>query len=175
MATIMCTKELWRSLGGQGTLLVRPDSDQGPAKLAVWGVKSVALPEGLFCVALNETTYLTLVFRHSPLPEFLARFAGALMRELEHLGVPGPVILSELNAAMGRVQFARHSSRSLLGSINDVAFHLAWALEHEGRATNRTLDRIQHKLNRMPHVNREMPFPDEATSLLFSGGGGEAA
>jgi len=171
MATIMCTKALWRSLGGSGALLSRPASHPGPGKLAVWGAKAIALPQGDFCVAMNETTYLTLVFRLRPLPEFLARLTRALMYELKHLGIPEPVILRELEATMARIQFVRHSNRSLLGSLNDVGFRVAWALGDEARPSDAAIARIQHGLNEMPHVNREVPCPDQATSLLFSGGG----
>ncbi len=165
----MCTKKLWRAIGNGGALPDRSDPSLEPGRLGVWGAKPVALPEGDFCVALHEMTYLTLVLPLEPLPAFLAHFTRALASELEYLGIPGEMIMEELSQSFERIEFARHSSRSLLGSLNDIGYQLDWSLEQEKVADGRALGRIQHGLNRMPHHGREMPFPNEAVSLLFSG------
>lgn len=171
MATIMSTKDLWRRLGGQKPLPGRSVSEVESGALGVWGAKAVFLPEGSFCVALNETTHLTIVFPLAPLPSLLGFFMAALVFELEHLGISGSVIKAEVEREFGEVTFLRHSNRSLLGSLNDVCYHLACALEGEGRGDPDTVLNIQHELNEMPHANREMPFPCDAALLLFSGGG----
>ena len=171
MAIIMCTKDLWRGIGGVGTLPSRPPAPLHPGRLGLWAAKPVLLPEGDFCVAMHETTYLTLVFPLVPLPAFLGLFTAALVFELEHLGIPGPTISTELKLSFGTIEFARQSNRSLLGSLNDVGHQLDWALERERECDPSVLLRIQHELNEMPHSNREIPFPDQAVSLLFSRGG----
>jgi hypothetical protein len=171
MAVIMCTKDLWRGIGGAGSLRNHTPASLEPGRLGLWAAKPVLLPEGDFCVAMHETTYLTLAFPLEPLPAFLGLFTAALVFELEHLGVPGPTITAELRLSFGTIEFARQSNRSLLGSLNDVGHQLDWALEREGECDPSVLLRIQHELNEMPHSNRAIPFPDQAVSLLFSGGG----
>ncbi len=169
MATIMCTKKLWHAIGDGRTLPHCSDPSLEPGLLGVWGAKPVALPEGDFCVALHETTYLTLVLPLEPLPAFLAHFTRALASELEYLGIPGEMIMEELSASFERIEFARHWNRSLVGSLNDIGHNLGWVLAQEKVADGRAVARIQHWLNRMPHCGREMPFPNQAVSLLFSG------
>ncbi len=169
MATIMCTKDLWGAIGGSGSLLEGADATLQPGRLGLWGAKPVALPEGDFCVALHETTYLTLVFPLEPLPAFLGHFTQAVVTELEHLGISSGLMMRELSESFERVEFARHTNRSLLGSLNDIGHQLDCALELEHEVDADVLVRIQHRLNRMPHCNREIPFPNQAVSLLFSG------
>jgi hypothetical protein len=170
MAIIMCTKDLWRAMGGGGDLASRPPDPLQKGRLGLWGAKPVLLPEGDFCVAMHEATYLTLVFPLAPLPAFLGHLTAALVFELELLGIPGPTIAAELRDSFERIEFARQSNRSLLGSLNDVAHQLGWALERETEFDPGVLLSIQHELNEMPHSNRDIPFPDQAVSLLFSGG-----
>lgn len=68
---------------------------------------------------------------------------------------------------MKETVFAKNDNRSLLGSVNDVAFHASVLLEHERRMTFATLHRTQMELNQMPHVHREPAFPDQAIRFLF--------
>lgn len=169
MSTIMCTRDLWRWLDGRGDLCDRLAPEEEPAKLGAWSAKAVVLPEGSFCVALNEPTYLTLVFPFVPLPAFLGVFSAALRIELEHIGIPEVIIRAEVAPFFGEVTFAKNSNRSLLGSLNDVCFHLDCALEDAGSVDLSGLVGIQHDLNLMPHANRDLPFPVDAALLLLSG------
>ena len=169
MPTIMCTRALWRQLGGRGVLPHRRAPGEEETRLGAWAAKHMASPEGLFCVGLNEATYLTIVFPLAPLPPFLAAFTLAAALELQHIGVADRIIAAELEPFVDQVFLARNSNRSLLGSLNDVCFHLAWALEDAGRSDPSTVLRIQHDLNEMPHANRGIPVPAEATALLLSG------
>ena len=169
--TIMCTKDLWRRLGGRGDLSDRPPPDAEPTRLGAWAAKAVPLSEGVCCVALNETTYLTLAFPLLPVPAFEGVFAAALRLELEHMGVSAGVIGAELAPFFGEVTFARNTNRSLLGSLNDVCFHFAHRIRHMGSIDPSTLIAVQHSLNRMPHTRRDIPFPDQAALLLLSAEG----
>ena len=169
MPTIMCTRDLWRSLGKKGVLGARPSPEEETTRLGAWAAKVTALPEGRFCVALNEATYLTAIFPFLPLPMFIELFVAAVILELEHIGTPSDVIKAEMEPVFENITFARNSNRSLLGSLNDVCLHFEWAMEADGRTDPEHLLWIQHKLNVMPHVKREPPFPVEAVSLLLSG------
>jgi hypothetical protein len=123
---------------------------------------------GYLVVGLEETTYLTVVCPMLPLPQFLLSLAASVATALEALGVPGRVVHGEIQQIVEHSHFAKNDNRSLLGSVNDVAFHASVLLEHERQMGLATLQRVQAKLNRMPHVNREPAFPDQATRLLFS-------
>ena len=167
MLTIMCTRELWRLLGGRGTLPDRPAPEEDGTRLGVWAAKSVVLPEGCFCVALNEVTYMTVLFPLLPLPAFLGAFAAAMALELEHIGIPDAVIETEMQPFFDEVLLAKNSNRSLLGSLNDVCLQFDWAMEKADHSDPYALVRIQQQLNEMSHMNREVSFPVEAVALLL--------
>jgi hypothetical protein len=122
---------------------------------------------GYLVVGLEENTYLTVLCPLLPQPEFIHTFGAAVEVALGALGLPAGVAQGEAQAIVKEAAFAKNDNRSLLGSVNDVAFHVSVALEDERRITVATLRRIQLQLNQMPHVNREPPFPDQAVRFLL--------
>ena len=56
-------------------------------------------------------------------------------------------LVKQLTQEYGSVQFAKTDSKSVLGSMNDLAFHYKLYLQTEGEDA---LPSIVHKLNRMP-------------------------
>ena len=165
----MCTKALWTAIGGRGSLPKRDGVLERACRLQAWSMRELFTPIGPVVVALEETTYLTLVFPLLALPDFSEAFAEALDAQLTALGVPHEAIANETAALLHRPRFAKNDNRSLLGSVNDVAFHALVRLEGSRRLTLDALRRVQDGLNGMPHVNRRPSFPDQATTLLFSG------
>ncbi len=168
MATIMCTRNLWSAIGGRGVLPARRADSEGGAKLRAWSARELVTRPGPLLIALEETTYLTVVCPLLPLPEFLVSFAASLGAELDILGVPRAAIEIEVGEILERPRFAKNDNRSLLGSLNDVAFHADVLLEDERHLSLRGLQKIQAELNGMPHVHHEPAFPDQAVRLLFS-------
>jgi hypothetical protein len=127
----------------------------------------VSTAAGHIIVALEESTYLTVVCPFVPLPGFLPAFAASVATALQGLGIPGGVVDSEAAAIVSATTFARNDNRSLLGSVNDVAFHTDVQLEDARLGDILALDRAQRELNEMPHVQREPAFPSQAVRLLF--------
>jgi hypothetical protein len=170
MPVIMATRELWREIGDGAPLANRADVPADSTKLGAWSAKCVHVPEGDFCVAVNETTYLTLAFPLVPLPEFLVAFAFSLGTQLEAFGVSGPHAVAEARPFFEGTAFAKNSNRSLLGTLNDLEFHFSIRIEGV-IADPDSLLAVQGELNEIPHVRRPIPFASEATSLLFSHAG----
>ena len=168
MPAIMCTKRLWRAIGGRTTLAARPSAAVRGIRLGAWSVRELQTPLGLLAVGLEETTYLTVVCPLFTLPDFLVTFASSTAIALRDLGVARRDADTEATAIVSGARFAKNDNRSLLGSVNDVAFHVLVRLEGERRLTADVLKNVQRELNRMPHVNREPAFPDHAVRLLFS-------
>jgi Domain of unknown function (DUF6933) len=167
MPAIMCTKHLWQLIGGRATLRARPRAEIRGTRLGAWCVRELQTPSGPLAVALEETTYLTVVCPLLTLPDFLIAFASSTAVALQDLGVASRDAAPEAAAIVSGARFAKNDNRSLLGSVNDVAFHVLVRLEGERRLTADVLENVQRELNRMPHVNREPSFPDQAVRLLF--------
>lgn len=169
MPSVMCTRNLWRVVGGKGALPARQPYAPTSTRLASWCVRELATPEGLIGVGLEETTYLTVVFPLERLPNFFPVFAHAVGEALFDLAVPFRLADREAAVVATSGHFSRNDNRSLLGSVNDVAFHAQVRLE--GRPI--TIDAmrvVQRELNDMPHVKREPSFPSAAVQLLFAEG-----
>jgi hypothetical protein len=170
MPTIMCTKDLWQCLGAPSPLLLREQCDLDDTQLGPWSAKGVSFAEGDFVVAVNEVTYLGVVFPLVPLPDYLSEFGHAVGTLLQALGFSNELVRAEAEPFLLRTEFAKNSNRSLVGTLNDLCIHVDAALDAEKRIDREALLRIQLHLSEIPHVNRECSFPREATNLLFAGG-----
>jgi hypothetical protein len=169
MPTLMCTKTLWHTIGGRDQLLGRSREMSTRTRLADWSMGEFPTAVGLLAVALEETTYLTVLCPALELPGFLLAFAAALETALEDIGVSTSMAQAESHALVRNARFAKNDNRSLVGSVSDVGFHASVRLA-ESRITLPTIRRVQRELNGMPHVNREPAFPDQAIQLLFAHG-----
>lgn len=59
------------------------------------------------------------------------------------------------------IRFTRSSSRSVLGSMNDIRFHIGVNVEHDGGLTNIDLADLHHRLNHIPMSAIGYAFPIE--------------
>lgn len=170
MPVIMTTRELWREIGDGTPLADRADIPSDMTRLGAWSAKCVHLPEGDFCLSVNETTYLALVFPLAPLPDFLLGFAFSLGTQLESLGIPGEQAVCEARPFLEGTAFAKNANRSLLGTLNDLEYHLSVRIQGVSPDPDSLLA-LQRGLNEIPHVKRSIPFASQATAFLFSESG----
>ncbi len=168
MPVIMCTQNLWKIIGGAGPLPPRSPKEVQDTRLGVWSANVASYPQGTFVVALNELTYTTIVFPLIALPGFVTAFALAVGIQLSEAGIPGDAIRSEVEPFFTTMRYRKNSNRSLLGSLNDVCFHVGWHLEDAGGSDAETLLRIQCDLNDMPHVNVHPGGANRSLRLLFA-------
>ena len=125
MPNIMCTKALWRLIGGRGPLLPRPPHGTGKGKLGAWSVQELPTPFGHVVVGLEETTYLTVVFRLNMLPAIIGDLAASAATALTDIGIERETADQEARSILAVPRFAKNDNRSLLGSVNDVAWHVS--------------------------------------------------
>jgi hypothetical protein len=167
MPNIMCTKVLWRAIGGRGPLLPRPARRTGDAKLGDWSLQELPTPFGHVVVGLEETTYLTVVFRLNMLPAVILDLAASARVALTDIGIERETVDRETRSILADPRFAKNDNRSLLGSVNDVVWHVSGEIEDERRITTDVLHRAQVRLNDMPHAKRDPAFPNQAVRRLF--------
>lgn len=167
MPVIMSTRNLWKAIGGTGALPPRGKGNTSNSRLGAWCGNVASFPEGNFIVAMNELTYTTLVFQFVPLPGFLMSFSFSLGMQLAEIGVGQEAIESETKAVFDKLLFRKNDNRSLLGSLNDVCFHVGWHLKYSTRCDSETILSIQRRLNEMPHVHHEPSIPNDGLRLVF--------
>jgi hypothetical protein len=164
MARIMCTQRLWQRLGRTG----RPPSEVAEptihgVALGSWAAKVCRIDRRDLVIALNERTYLTVVFPLAPRRDFRANFAGALSDVLRDLVLPPEAVRSE-SAALEFHPLARLTNRSMTGTLNDLEFHCGIELSYHD-----DLRTVQWNLNQIPHAHRDPCVPLDATKRLFEG------
>jgi len=163
----MCTKKLWRLLGAPSPLQP-PESDVGtPTKLGRWSANAVGFAEGDLVLAINELTYLAVAFPLMALPDFLLGFGGSVGRLLSDLGYPDEIVRSEAEPFFTGTVFAKNGNRSLIGTLNDLSYHVDAALDDYGGIDQESLAKTQLHLSCIPHVNQGIPVPRDAARLLF--------
>jgi len=158
----MCTQKLWRRLGYMG----RPPSEISEpvlhgVSLGSWAAKVFRYYRRDLVIALNERTYLTVVFPLAPRVRFRSNFAAALADVLEDLGVSALIVRTE-SAAVEFEPLARLTNRSMTGTLNDLEFHCGLELEYHD-----DLRTVQRNLNDIPHANRNPCVPVDAVGQLF--------
>ena len=162
MPRIMCTQTLWRRLGNRG----RPPSSAAQpvipgALLGSWAAK-VFRPAGRdLVIALNERTYLTVVFRLSPRKEFRTRFSSAVANALADLEMPDAVVRAE-STAVEFQPLASLASPSLARALHDLEFFCRIELDYHD-----DLRKVQRNLNEVPHPYRNPCVASAAVIELF--------
>ena len=167
MPAIMCARRLWTLIGGRGPLPERHAGGAPQLKLGAWSAQDVDTDAGHLVVALEEFTYLTVVFHVVPVSGFLDHLSAAVGLALSDLGVPLDVANAEAQAIALGGTFARNNNRSLLGSVTDVTFHAAWLLEGARWGDVDAIRLVQRNLNDLPHVDRTPSFPSAALRRLL--------
>jgi len=65
------------------------------------------------------------------------------------------------------IEYSNTNSKSVLGSMNDLAFHYKYHILSEGGVHSSALSNIIKKLNRMPMGAIEYRFPIEALKAMY--------
>jgi hypothetical protein len=76
-------------------------------------------------------------------------FGQCLFKALMWDGFPQTLIEQMLEACRA-IRFTRSNNRSVLGSMNDIRFHIGVNVEHDGGLTNIDLADLHHRLNHIP-------------------------
>ena len=117
--------------------------------------------DGLFTVrnyvvlCVSEHARVPVIVPAREIRTLAARLPAALAHVLSDLAIPSASIARELTE-MNDAQFAKTASRSLLGTINDYAIEVTWALAEE---PDLSLHRLSIRLSDTPirPMNGEHP------------------
>jgi len=163
MALIMCTQKLLTALGKRGRPLGEAVEPQLlGVRLGSWAATACRFGRRDLVIALEQRTYLTLVFPLAPRTRFRAHFADALAALLADLGMPEDVVHAE-RSAIDVEPLSRLADRTLLGSLHDVEFVCGIELSYHD-----DLRRVQRNLNEFPHPGRDVCVPLEAVARMFA-------
>ena len=147
MAIIKCTIKLLNELG------VKPaNAPDRPPSLYDWHANMLWLDRKKYVLFTNDQTlYSFLVpWNKSPrLTDFMERFRFGLFKSLMSEGL-AEVQIEYLLSEYMQVTITKTNSRSVLGSMNDLAFQIKSMILMRGGVTDVNLSEVNWQLNRIP-------------------------
>lgn len=125
VTVLRCTAKLLKAMKAA------PDPMPVPAdnRLGEWAANLVRVSRTQWVVAVNEKTRLCVVIDAAPYARVPERLIAGVADSLRLLQVPDAMIEAEM-AAMWPMRIAAGASRSVLGTLNQMAVHLDADLQY---------------------------------------------
>ena len=163
MITLRCTQKLRKYLG------VIPVNNPEPptAKLGDWYGNLVPTLSGDLLLFVNEKTLLTIAIPVWESDNLVPLFRIRVDNLLGMIGVHPKDIATEISH-FDQVQYGKTASRSVLGSLNDFAWHFQMIAEEATSKSDLSLSKAELKLCQMPCKPIDYRFPSEAAIELLS-------
>ena len=170
MVTIRCTRKLYKFL--EIMPLEVPEPPTGA--LGDWYANLIPTYAGDLIIFVNERSLLTVAIPVREVENLISLFRVRIENLLLMIDVEQEVIDREISH-LEPVQFARTASRSLLGSMNDIAWNYQFISEEAEYVARLSLSDAELKLSLMPSGVLEHRLPAEVAVELLVGSGGRAS
>jgi hypothetical protein len=167
MQLIRCTKKLQKEMGLKQSDLYTEEprfSYLGP-----WHANLIYINRRKCVLFVNDKTLFNFIVpdlsraQIRDLEKLFKSYLSCILAD-EGFGEAGRTrILSEYD----EVCFANTSSKSVLGSMNDLAFHYKYSIQEAGGVHSPAVPEIIRRLNRMPMGALKYVFPIEALKALY--------
>ena len=160
MQLIRCTQKLLKELR------ISPgEMEQPEGVLGGWHANLLRI-ERRKCVLFTNDATLFSIFIPGMKKERFERMAHVFGQELFHSLNREGFGQSEIETVLDEIQeihCAKTNNRSVLGSMNDLAYQLEWIVHANGGLAHASMDSVAHELNRIPmRAIREHTYGVEA-------------
>jgi hypothetical protein len=164
MLTIRCTRKLYTFLE-----IIPVETPEPPTgTLGDWYANLVPTYAGDLIVFVNERSLVTVAIPTWEAENLVPLFFVRVENLLRMIGVSQKIIDKEISH-FDQVQFARTASRSVLGSMNDIAWHYQVISEEAEYHAHLSLSEAEYKLSQMPSGVLNYRFPSEVAKDLLEG------
>ena len=166
MQLIRCTKKLQKEMG-----LKKSDISEDEPKesyLGSWHANLIYIDRKKCLLFVNDKTLFNFIvpdISRAQIKELSNIFRVNLECVLATEGVSKRAktkIMSEYES----IQYTNTNSKSILGSMNDLAFHYKYLIQSEGGVQSYAVPSIIKKLNHMPMGALAYVFPIEALKVV---------
>jgi hypothetical protein len=167
MQLIRCTKKLQKEMGLKPSDLCAEEprfSYLGP-----WHANLIHIDRRKCLLFANDRTLLNFIVTdvsRASIRELDKLFTSYLSCILADEGL-GEADRARILAEYDEIGFANTSSKSVLGSMNDLAFHYKHSIQEAGGVHSPAVPEIIRRLNRMPMGALKYVFPIEALRAMF--------
>ena len=162
LITLRCTRKLLRLLDGNPVDCAL----EATAALGNWYGNLVPTVAGELVVLANERTLLSVAVPVQMVDRVFIEFPERVYNLLRMIGVPTQIALQEC-AELETVMLARTESRSVLGSLNEIALHYQLVAERDSGRNSLSLSAVERQLSGHLHGPLNYVHPaDIARELL---------
>ena len=168
MQLIRCTKKLQKEIG-----LKKSDLQTSPPSfsfLGQWHANLIYINRRKCVLFANDKTLFNFIapdVSRAQIRELDSLFRSWLIPVLKHDGL-GASIINRIVTEYETLSYASSDNRSVLGSLNDLAFHYEHAIMHGGGLHSASLPDIIYELNRTPMSPLKLVFPDKEIRALYA-------
>jgi len=163
MITLRCTQKLRKYLGVIPVITPEPTT----TLLGDWYGNLVPTASGDLLILVYEKSLLTIAIPVSESNNLVPLFRIRVANLLGMIGVHPEDIANEISH-FDQVQYSKTASRSVLGSLNDFAWHFQMMAEDAKSKSNLSLSKAELQLSQMPCKPIDYGFPSEAAKELLS-------
>ena len=167
MPIIRCTKKLQREMGLRPADLSTEAPD--PSPLGAWYANLLYIDRRKCVLFTNDRTLFNFIVpgvKRADIRKLDQLFLSWLPCVLKEEALPGPVV-EQIMAESARVVYGSASDRSVLGSMNDLAFHYKFLVHDAGGVHSAEVPGIIRELNHMPMRALQFVFPVEELKALY--------
>ncbi|MBN2267788.1 MAG: hypothetical protein JW725_05640 [Candidatus Babeliaceae bacterium] len=167
MQLIRCTKKLLYEMG-----FAPNDVEDWPdtvSRLGDWYANLIYIERKKCALYVNGRTLLNFLVPGVKRADFCEAeefFQRNFQKLLAYEGIPQETIKTLLEDC-GQIRFAPTKSKSVLGSMNDIALNYRYEVMRHGGPEHSPMDQVMHELNRMPMMKLKFTLPiDELKAVL---------
>ncbi len=167
MQLIRCTKKLQKEMGLKNEALVQQEST--PSLLGSWHANLIIIDRNNCVLFVNDKTLFNFLIpdvttaQLRQLDTLFRDFLQCILAEEGFDKTTTDKILQEY----AEIGFANTNNKSVLGSMNDLAYHYQYHIEEEGGVHSCMVPQIIHELNRMPMSAIAARYPIDALRELY--------
>jgi len=167
MQLIRCTKKLQKEMGLKKSDI--SENEPSESLLGSWHANLIYIDGKKCLLFVNDRTLFNFIvadISRAQIRELSKIFKATLECVLATEGVPETAktrIMSEYES----IQYANTNSKSVIGSMNDLAFHYTHYIQSEGGVHSYSVPSIIQKMNRTPMGALEYVFPVEALKVIY--------
>jgi hypothetical protein len=163
MVTLRLTNKLQKLLAIDLTDQLKPTT----SKLGDWCANLIPTYSGDLIIFVNEKTLLSVAIPIWESDNFLLLLHLRIVNLLGMIGIQPKAIEDEISH-YEHIQFGKTRSRSVLGSMNDFAFHYQIMAEEAENKADLSLSNAEYRLSQMPCKPIGYRFPSEVAKELLA-------
>lgn len=163
MFALRCTRKVLKHIKDE------PDEVSYPTTTALgdWYVNLIPMPIGELLIFVSERSLITVAIPAEDVQVILPQLRERVANLLKQIDIPENILKNELRQ-MENTQLAKTASRSVLGSMNDIASNYQYMVEYDIAGKILNLDEMELKLSEFPHKPLGYDVPSQFALKLLT-------